>query len=432
MMERVIRFFREGLWNFPLEREVGLRYFWFKWLRLLTLAIKNFYLHRCNLSASSLTYYTLMSIVPLFAIAFAVAQGLGYRDPLQEGLLQNFRDQKAVLVEVFSFAEKLIEESKRGLVAGVGLVVLFWSVGLLFSSMESSFNAIWDVKMRSWKQMAHDYFALILLGPFLFIASSSLIVFAISGLEETIRLLFGTSWNFSVFLFFLHLLPYGISWILYSFIYLFVPNTKVRVSSALWGGFLAGSLHVGAQWSYIHFQGVVNRFGSVYGSMAALPLFLIALQVSWFLLLFGAEIAHAHQTFQEHEFEPAASRISLQYKRVLSLWFLKLSLMREKPLSAENLAKERMIPKALSLPILKELEAAKLLFLTKEGYLSAPSLKSMRISDVLSAIDQIGISELSFIDPENLRPFTEVLDHFRASFESSPQNKRLAHVSDSI
>ncbi len=435
--ERIKGFFQEGLWNFPLSRESGWRHFFFKWLRIAYLSLRGFIQDKCSLSASSLTYYTLMSIVPILAMSLAVARGFGYHEILRYEVLDQLKEQNAALVELFTYADKFLEEARGGIIAGVGLVILFWSVTLLLSNLETILNHIWGVKkMRTWRRVLSDYFALMLLGPFFFVLFNSFTVFVVDNLELFIRSLPLGAGVITALLFLVHLIPYALFWILFTFIYLFMPNTKVHFRSALWGGLFAGSLYVIVQWIYIYFQVGVSRYGAIYGSMAALPLFLIWIQLSFFLLLLGAEISYAHQTQEAHEFEGIAAKTSYSFKRILSLWIVHLAVLRtmkgEGPLTLEMLVKRYQIPTALASPILNDLCECGLLYEIQTGYIPARSVDTLRISDVLEALDTKGTHEFPFIESKSLAPFEKALENFRLQIETSPDNKLMHHVSDTL
>ncbi len=432
-MEKIKNYFREGLWDFPLSKEKGMRRFAFKWLRIAYLSARGFYLDNCATNASSLTYYTLMSIVPIIAMFFAIARGFGYHETLRESLLQRFQDQSAALVQIFNYSDKFLEQARGGVIAGVGLIILFWTVAMLLSSLESILNHIWGVKMRAWRRIFSDYFALMLIAPVLFILASGIAVFVVDNLEIGILTLHFPNWAESILLFLVNLLPYCLFWIFFAFIYLFMPNAKVHVSSAMIGGLFAGSLYLAVQLAYIYFQVGVSRLGAIYGSMAALPLFLIWVQVSWFLLLFGAEISHAYQTLEEHEFEGKALRISVRFKRMMSLWIVHLAVLRflkkESPLTREILIKKYQIPIALAAPLLGELVQCGLLADVRGGYIPSRPVDELRISDVMEALEASGASDFPIIESKYLAPFERALEKFRAQIESSPDNKLLKHVS---
>lgn len=436
MQHRLRKFFLSDLWNFRLSEKKGIRYFGFKWLRVIYLSVRGFCQDKCTLHASSLTYYTLMSLVPILAMSFAVARGFGYQEHLRRELMSRFRDQQLILTELFSFTEKMLEQVRGGIIAGIGFLLLFWSVTQLLSSMEGALNQIWGVKkLRSWRRIAIDYLALMLIGPFLFVLSSSFTVFLVDQLERAIRLLPLEGWSMSLSLFLIHLIPYCLFWLLFTFIYLFMPNTRVKTSAAWMGGLIAGTLYVIVQWGYIHFQIGVSRYGAIYGSFAALPLFLIWLQLSWFLLLLGAEISYALQSLQKYEFETQISKASHSFKRLVSLWIVHLVvknfLSRISWINRTLLMQQYQIPALLVGPVLDDLIAARILIETNEGIIPARPAEQICISDVIEALDHLGADDFPFLDSKSLAPFESALDQFRVLIESSPANRAMIHVSDS-
>lgn len=437
MLQRLKHFFQEDLWNFPLQNEKGLRFSCFKWMRIFYLAVREFYQKQCTLHASSLTYYTLMSIVPLLAMLLAIAKGFGYHEHLQKDLLLHFKDQQDIWIEIFNYAERLLEQTRGGILAGFGLLLLFWSVTQLIHNMEATFNHIWHVKKtRSWRRAFSDYFAVLFLAPFLFIVSSSVTVFVVDQLEAFIRAFPIGNWPISLLLFLVHLIPYGLFSIFFGLIYLFVPNTKVQFSSAFLGGVVAGTLYVIVQWGYIYFQVGVSRYGAIYGSVAALPLFLIWVQVSWFLVLLGAEISYAHQTFKSHEFEYKAQRVSQSFRRLLSLWIVHLAVSRflqaHSPLSRDLLIHHYQIPHLLAVPILEELVRCSLLIEVAGGYIPAKPADRLKISDVIEALENWGDSSFPFIQAKELAPFEQALARFKKLIETSPHNQLMSHVSNTL
>jgi membrane protein len=261
-------------------------------------------------------------------------------------------------------------------------------------------------------------------------------VYIVGHLETVVRALPIGDWAAGAILFFLRLIPYCLFWLLFTFIYLVIPNAKVRIRSAFLGGIVAGTLFVILQWAYIHFQIGVSRYGAIYGSFAALPLFLVWLQLSWFLVLFGGEISYAHQTLDEHEFEEPSLKASIGFKRLLSLWIVHLAASRfaahESPLTLQMLTHRYQIPHALAAPLLEELAACRLIAETSTGFIPARPAERLRISDVIEALDDRGIADIPYIDSKALAPFEKTLEHFRSLVENSPRNQRLSHVSDTI
>lgn len=432
MLEKIKQYFVSDLWNFPLSQEKGWRRLWVKWLRVAYLSVRGFYQDKCSLSASSLTYYTLMSIVPVLAMAFAIARGFGYGEVLRNQLLQRFQNQNVALLEALKFADSFLEQAKGGVIAGIGLGILFFAVALLLNNLERILNQIWEVKIfRSWQRVLGDYFAFIFIAPIFFIIASSTAVFVVDRMEAFVMLLPLPDWGIYSLSFLVNLIPYCLFWIFFTFIYVFIPNTKVHFRSASLAGFITGCAYVVVQWVYFIFQIGVSRYGAIYGSIAALPLFLVWIQVSWFLLLFGVEISYAHQTLNEHEFEDKANRASHSFKKLISLWIVHLAL-KSGYLTRDLLIKSYQIPATLVNPILKQLVDCELLFESKEGYIPAVRLMEIKIFDVIQELESKGENEFPFIESKSLAPFEKALMNFSKQIESSPQNIRLSNVSNTI
>jgi len=429
MWTRWTHFWTEELWNVRLSDLPKGQAAWYRFLRLMALSVRGFIADRCTLRASSLSYYTMLSIVPMLAIFFAIARGFGMQETLREALLEKFQEHESAFVEIMSFAEKLLEQTKTGLIAGIGAVLLFWTAIQLLLNIEEALNYIWDIeRKRSIRRMVTDYFAWLFLAPILFILSTS---------ASVVILRYTASWmgEFKWLFFFVQLLPYTFFWFFFSFCYYFIPNAKVRYASAFIGGMVAGTSYFLVQWGYIHFQIGVSRYSAIYGSFAALPLFLLWIQISWFLLFFGAEVSHAHQTLESHELSPAVSRASPHVQRVVGLWILGLVIQRFKEKSEPTpfswLIRHCRIPAVLATSVLKTLCEAKLLIeIPEQSYVPARSIETLRIADAIVAIELKGLSlaELPFFHAKELKALEKALHSFQTSIERSDQNCLLSEI----
>ena len=161
------------------------------------------------------------------------------------------------------------------------------------------------------------------------------------------------------------LLPYGVIWMLFTLIYVLLPNTTVKIRSGLLGGILAGTMYQVVQWIYIKFQVGVSTYGAIYGSFAAVPLFLVWLQTSWLVVLLGAEISFAEQNVDTYEFEPDIRKVSNHFKRILALRLTQLCVQDfqagESPRTAEQFSEFLGIPIRLVRQVLSELTEARIL-----------------------------------------------------------------------
>ena len=436
MWERLILFWNAELWDFRLEEVRGWRKSWYQALRVLSLSLSSFYKDNCTLRASSLTYYTIMSIVPILALAFSIARGFDLQETLKVQLLENFHDHKDALTEIILFANRLIEETRGGVLAGIGIAVLLWSGISLIGSMEAAMNHIWNVdQMRSWRRVLSEYLALLLIAPVLFVIASSTVVLIATYLEHLFKMVPGASFFLSFFHFSIQLVPYVLFWLFFSFLYYFLPNTRVKVSSAVIGGVISGTLYLVAQLAYIYFQIGVSKYGAVYGSFAALPLFLVWVQLSWFIFLFGAEVSYAYQSIHMHEFEFTLKNASPKFKKMLKLWMLQVVVRRfqenYESTSVYVILKHCKIPTGIALPLINELVLCGLLKEMKAEdmmYMPGRPIEDLRISDAIETMDSFGISDMPFIHSKELAQFEKALRHFTHLIEKSSENELLTAI----
>lgn len=259
--------------------------------RILRDATMGFINDDCYSKASALTFYTLLSVVPVIAVLLGIAKGFGFEKTLKMDIAEKFQDQREAVEIMMQFAYTWLQSVQSGVIAGAGAVLLFWSVIGLLGNIERSLNDIWKTKYaRNYGRKIIDYFALIIISPFILVLLSGLNVYItlhVTGSQNAFIEYFG---HFVLFI--LKFSPFFLSWLLFTFVYLFMPNTKVYWSTGLIAGILAGTAFQVWQWIYIKFQVGASSYGAIYGSFAALPLFLIWVQVSWLILLGGAELAY--------------------------------------------------------------------------------------------------------------------------------------------
>jgi len=445
-MKKIKHFFTYKLWSIPLANQVGRQRILLKLLRVLALAFRGFKEDKISLRASALTVFSLMAIVPVVAMAFGIAKGFGlkkYIDELklylEENLLANVESQQEIIDQIFEFANSFLANTKGGLIAGVGLVILLWSVLKVFGNIESSFNAVWQIRRsRTWLRKFSDYFSLMLIGPILVIISSSATIFVITRMEEIATNMEVISFMEPVILFLIRSIPYVLIWLLFTFLYMFMPNTKVKFRSALIGGIVAGSIFAVTQWLYIHFQIGVSRYNAIYGSFAALPLFIIWLQVSWLIVLLGAEIAFADQNLEQYEFETDIENISNYSKKILALIITQLLVHNftnaEKPLTAEQISQKLKIPMRLVRKILYELVECRILSEiispdTKErAYQPGQDVDNLSISYVLNKLDHLGKDRILAINGKEQEKIKEIVDGFSETIKQTEATKLLKEI----
>ncbi len=416
-----------------------MKYFLIKQLRILLLATRGFGQDQCPLRASALTFYSILSIVPVVAMAFGIAKGFGFQEILENQLMEKFSGQEDVMIRVVDFAHSLLENTKGGMIVGIGIIVLLWTVIKLLAHIEGSFNDIWEVKKsRSYGRKFSDYLSIMLISPLLIIMSSSATVFIttkIALITEKVALI----GMFSPMIFFmLKLIPYCLVWILFIFTYILMPNTKVNFSAGFIGGIIAGTIFQAAQLAYILFQVGVAKYNAIYGSFAALPLFLIWMQLSWLIVLFGAEISFSYQYVDTYEFEPDLRQISPAFKRLLTLQVANRVISTfskgKMPLTASNLSQALEIPIRLVQQLLDELVESEIFSITeikeneKLAYQPARDINIITIKSIIEALEHKGVDNIPVAQTPELQSLAEVLWTFSAEIEKSPANLLLKDI----
>jgi len=313
-----VRSFSSDIWRMRTSELPPLKAIWIRAVRIGMLAIEGFQKDNCMFRASALTFYSLLSIVPVLAMAFGFAKGFGFEKSLERQLYERFQGQEEVFSQATNFANSLLENTKGGLIAGIGILLLFWTIIRVLGNIESAFNRIWRIKKaRGIGRKISDYLSAMLICPVLFIVSSTATVVVTSLVRLVVEKISVLGTIGPAIFFILQWLPFAVMWILFTFVYLFMPNGKIQFKSGLFAGVVGGTLYQIFQNVYVAFQIGVAQYNAIYGSFAALPLFLVWLQVSWMIVLFGAEISYAHQNEQTFEFEPDRLKLSEGYKQLV-------------------------------------------------------------------------------------------------------------------
>ena len=365
-----------------------------------------------------MTYYSILNVVPLAAVAFGIAKGFGLEKMVENRILQIAAQgnwQSDITNQILTFSHSLLEHAKGGLIAGVGVVLLFWTVISIMGKIEESLDAVWEVKKpRPLVRKFTDYMAMMIFAPILLVISSSLTVLVASQIKvivQKISLLGAVS---PVIFFLLNFLPYVSIWVLLTAFYIVMPNTKVPLRSGILGGIVAGTIYQVVQWAYIKFQIGVSSYGAIYGSFAALPLFLVWVQLSWMIFLLGTEIAFANEHFETYGFHPDYGRLSLASQRILTLQIFHLLVKRfvqgEKALGVGKIAPLLEIPERLVQKLLNKLMGAGLVTETlgetghEIAYQPARSIENITLKDAIDAFEQEGRTRIPTPegDPENL------------------------------
>lgn len=422
----IMNFLSRGVWNMRLKDLSGHRYFFIRQLRIYLLSIKGFYEDKCQLRASALTFYSILSVVPVLAMAFGIAKGFGLGEKLEKELVTNLSGQQEVLRFLMEFANKMLENTEGSLIAGLGFIILFWSVIKMLSNIEESFNDVWQIKKaRTWGRKFSDYTAIMIFAPILLIGSSAGTVVLKTMIQEFTKgnTLLEAVGPYLTFL--INLAPFFLVWVLFTLLYTFMPNTHVKFKSGLIAGIIAGTIYQIFQVLYIEFQGMVTTYNAVYGSFAALPLFLMWLQLSWLIVLFGAEISFAEQNVENYEYEAESTEISYDYKRLLSLYVLHLIVRNfeknDVPLLSQEISHKLEMPIRLVREILFELNNSGLIseLMTdtdkQMAYQPAFDINKMTINKVTDVMEQNGSDKIPVLETDSYSKLKNLMDQYRKS-----------------
>ncbi|UCG28969.1 MAG: YihY/virulence factor BrkB family protein [Bacteroidales bacterium] len=435
IIKEIIEFITTDIWRIPLRELPKTKSFFIKQLRIILLALRGFSENKVQLRASALTFYSLLSIVPVVAMIFGIAKGFGFQDKLREELIANFEGHQEVLEYILGFSQRLLENAKGGFIAGAGVVLLLWSVMKVLGNIESSFNSIWQIKKpRVFVRKFSDYLTMMLIAPIFIILSSSVTVFITTHFDR-----FAQDYAFlEHFRFLLSLIPYILIWLLLTIVYMVMPNTKVTFRSAFIGGLIAGTIFQVTQWIYIHFQIGMNKYGAIYGGFAAVPLFIIWLQLSWLIVLLGAEISFANQNVDRYEFESDAKHISNRFKRLVSLMITNLIVKNfavgKKPLTATEISQELKLPIRIVREITYELVEVNIFSESiadnpkERSYQPAVDINIISIDMVLKRLEERGSHHITVSKNKEYMRLSGILESFDESVKKSPSNILLKDI----
>ena len=290
-----------------------------RFFRVVAVAAKRYCLNQNSQRAVTLTYYSLFAIVPIAALLFGIAKGFDIENMLKEVLLEKFSTHQELMQLVYQFADTTLKQASGGVVAGAGIIVLIWTVVSLASNVENAFNSVWSLPQhRNLLRKFSDYVTVILLTPILLVVLSSAGMVANNLLKlmgEHLPVFAGiTTFVLDTALM---LIPFALSSLLFTLIYYLIPNTRVKWRSALFAGLFTGIAYQLFQNAFIYLQKSIYSYNRIYGSFAALPLFLIWLQWSWQIVLFGAEVGFVAQKLHTGLFDKTRSQdVSPRIRRI--------------------------------------------------------------------------------------------------------------------
>lgn len=390
--KKMYAYVSDGVWSDP-RNNLGTRM-----VKTLNLTMSAFFNSSLQNKSMSLTYQTVLSIVPAIALLVAIGRGFGLQDALQSQLYQMFPSQDKSITTVMKFVDSYLTSATQGVFVGVGIVVLLWTVVSLLSSIEDTFNSIWGVlRSRTLYQKITDYIAICLMIPVLMICSSGISIFMSGMAQSNLVLPFLTPLvNVG-----LELVPLFLGWLAFTLSYYLIPNTKVEFKYAAIAGIMAAISFQILQLLFLNGQIYVSKYNAIYGSFAFLPLMLIWLQLSWLVLLTGCMIAYSMQNVFTFNLMGDENSISNRGWHNVALIVMAVAVqrfhIRLKPLTKQQIAVEYYLPIRIVGRIIDKLKTARLIYdvsLNNGAIGISPAVESenFTVADFLKAFDNVGIT----------------------------------------
>ena len=476
-----IQFLSFDIWRLNPDNFSNKKNGFYNVLKTIMLTVRGVQEQDLGASSASLTYRTALSIVPLLAVLFAIARGFGFENILESQLFDFFSNPDEVVAtlpeskistdtiidvseslrtgneinivgtiqsqnvpsadnsvtETTSFTIetliKLVNNSLKhaqgGIFAGIGVILLLYTIILLFTDIENSFNRIWGVKKgRTFQRRVIDYFALILLSP--------IFVLVNSGLTALIQSSKGPFDKFSYILNpietqILNILPFLVMIIMLTLLYRYMPNTKVKWLNAIIGGIVAGVAIQVFQMVYLSGQLWITKYNAIYGTFAAIPLLLLWLQMSWFIVLIGAELSFSAQNVKKFSFDRETRNISRRYRDFFTIMIASLIVKRfangDAPLTADEISMKCKVPIKLTNDIIDELHKLLIILPTPSpkdeevmAYQPALDINLLTVSTLMEMIDKDGSEDfLIDVDGDFARHWDAVMNTRMCMYESS-------------
>lgn len=382
-----------GIWK-ETRDSTGIRI-----LKVANLSVRSYLDRNLQTRSMSLTYSTVLAIVPAFALLFAIGRGFGFQKLLEDQLFNSFPAQRRVITFALKFVDSYLAEASQGIFVGVGIIFLLWTLISLLSYIESAFNEVWDIKHdRSIYQKVTDYIAICLLVPVLMICSSGVSIFMSAIVQTNTHFAFLTPFvNVA-----LELSPLVLAWLAFTLSYMLIPNTKVMFKYAAISGAICAIFFQVLQMLFVNGQIYVSKYNAIYGSFAFLPLLLIWLQLTWLILLVGCVLTYSMQNIFSFNFIGDITKMSENYSRKVTIILTAAIVGRfrkgKTPLTRTNLSFYYDIPIRVVTGICDTLYKAGLINYVilpddKTGVAPATETGSLSVGQLLSKIDHVGSSD---------------------------------------
>ncbi len=431
-MKRAETVLRKNVWEVELSSLPWWKAWFTRVLRVFYVVIRDLLDGQLTLRAMSLVYTTLLAMVPLLAVSFSVLKGFGVHNQIEPLLLNFLRPMGERGVEVTSRIIGFVDSVKAGVLGSVGFALLIYTVISLIQKIERACNDTWHVNQsRPLSQKFSDYLSVILIGPVLVFSALGITasVMSTAVVQKMVAIkVFGSLMELAT-----TLIPYLLVIAAFTFVYIFVPNTRVRFRSALTGGLVAGVLWETSGWAFASFVVKSAKYTAIYSGFAILIMFMIWLYLSWLIVLVGASVAYYHQHPESVTAYRRELRLSnrMQEKLALLVMFLVGNNYYDNlpALTLEEFAQSLNVPMEALVPVMEALEGYGLLTQTANEpptYLPARPLDTAGLKDVLDAVR--GANEMVDLKPQSESAglaVDQLVDHLDQAMERALQDSTL-------
>lgn len=298
---RLKRFFKDDIWTLEMENLSKARARFIKYMKVMMITIKTFSSEKIGFQAVALSFFSTMSVVPFVAIVFAVTGGFGLADKLKEFLYGYFNNSQQTIDMILGFSQNIIDTAQSGAMGLISALLFLWIVVWMMMNVEKVFNNVWRVqKSRNIFRRLSVILVMLFVSPFIvlvFFGGSFVYSHALSyiGLDIQELTAFKTLITWALF---------GvIATMTFSAMYKYIPNAPVDYANALRAAAFSGIAFTVIQYLYLETQVFVTRMNGIYGAFAAVPLFMIWINIGWFIILIGAELSYAFQHVDSYNIE---------------------------------------------------------------------------------------------------------------------------------
>ncbi|MBD5233472.1 MAG: YihY/virulence factor BrkB family protein [Bacteroidales bacterium] len=423
-------YFNTGVWSDPRRK------WWINMLRTINLSMNSFLNRDIQTQACAMTYRTMLAVVPALAMFIAIGRGFGIQTILQEELYSVFPAQKVAIAYAMNFVDSYLQQASEGIIVGVGLVFLLYTLISLISNVEDTFNYIWGQKTgRSLWRKISDYSTMLILLPLLLICASGASIL----LSSTLRTIFHFSFMTPVITLLLEALKVVMTFLFFAAVYMLIPNAKVKFTNAFISGVLAGTGFLLLQWAFVSGTLYVAKYNAIYGSFAFLPLMLLWMQLAWVICLAGAVVCYSSQNVFAFSLENEVAGISNRYRDMVTLAIASVLAQRfvehERPATARDIMDEYGIPARLVTGITDRLCAAgfvnRVLFSDEKdtyGFQLAVEPSTLTVSSFTEVLYNFGTKDFIPDFDKNFPKIASVYDAICAKFDGVSKDVLLSEL----